>query len=355
MKRGMRCDNKMLYWVEHMEAGTELSEWCTLEYAHMQKNHESLVISRFPKGALEMEDASNKCDFSTDDNRSERKKEEEAFRAAVSCAKAPSLRQMIRHWTEHEDFERDCERHGSRLPLRRELQGEANSSSATTSLDRAKPRTEMKYHSLFDFLPFVSAEHGKTICFLDMKAEKALSPEEHFDVVVAGGILGNILPIEVDADAASIKGPRPGDCVGGESKRSAGGKEAAGEDKFYPYTSDDRTAEIRDELPAWVQRRHLGAWQMTTDTALMVAKLVLEEKTPLDKIPYVDSPEIDVTTVCDDAGNAGGAGGAGAAAPKEVVEMEGFRYVANAEGKPILPEGMVDYWARTCDDDVFFD
>ena len=33
--------------------------------------------------------------------------------------------------------------------------------------------------------------------------------------------------------------------------------------------------------------RHLGPVQMTTDTAVGVTKLVVEDKIPLDKIPYV--------------------------------------------------------------------
>lgn len=58
---------------------------------------------------------------------------------------------------------------------------------------------------------------------------------------------------------------------------------------------------------------------MTTDTAFGVTKIVVHDKTPLDKIPYVDFPTIRFNA-------------------KESVEMP-FRYIKDGE-EPRLPPGM---------------
>jgi ribosome biogenesis SPOUT family RNA methylase Rps3 len=115
---------------------------------------------------------------------------------------------------------------------------------------------------------------GKTIpiervCLLDMKAESELKPEdyEEFDVFLFGGILGD-------------------------------------------HPSKDRTSYLRVE---GYKSRHLGVLQMTTDTALLCTKLVLENKFKLNNIPSVDEPEFVK------AGTNG----------KESVCMEGFRYITD--------------------------
>lgn len=60
---------------------------------------------------------------------------------------------------------------------------------------------------------------------------------------------------------------------------------------------------------------------MTTDTALGVTKLVIQDQQPIDQIPFIDDPTIKF----DD---------------NESVEMP-FRYVKDqATGQPILPPGM---------------
>ena len=79
--------------------------------------------------------------------------------------------------------------------------------------------------------------------------------------------------------------------------------------------------------------RRLGPKQMTTDTAVRVTRLVVQEKSeeltlnlvrannsivPLDKIPYVDFPEFRINK-------------------NESTEMP-FRYVKGENGESILPE-----------------
>ncbi|KAH7926926.1 DUF431-domain-containing protein [Leucogyrophana mollusca] len=113
------------------------------------------------------------------------------------------------------------------------------------------------------------------VCLLDPKAEKALSPDDGrgFTWFLFGGILGDDPP-------------------------------------------RDRTSELRQ---LGFPTRHLGAVQMTTDTALGVTKRVVDDQVPLDSIPYVDFPTIKFNA-------------------KESVEMP-FRYIAENDN-PLLPPGM---------------
>ncbi|KAF8627284.1 hypothetical protein AX17_006329 [Amanita inopinata Kibby_2008] len=117
------------------------------------------------------------------------------------------------------------------------------------------------------------------VCLLDPKAEEELKPEDgdgRFDCFLFGGILGDDPP-------------------------------------------RDRTAELRVfKFPS----RRLGPVQMTTDTALGVTKLVVEDGVGLEDIKYADFPSIRFNA-------------------KESVEMP-FRYIAvGGDGRePLLPPGM---------------
>eukprot|EP00922_Rhytidocystis_sp_ex-Travisia-forbesii_P045447 GHVS01067807.1.p1 GENE.GHVS01067807.1~~GHVS01067807.1.p1 ORF type:complete len:137 (+),score=27.72 GHVS01067807.1:320-730(+) len=121
-----------------------------------------------------------------------------------------------------------------------------------------------------------------------------------FDVVVFGGILGNV-------------------------------------------PSDDRTAEVRKHR--FDHRRHLGPLQMTTNTAVAVTKLVLEEGVELEDICFVDEPDIPT-------------------GPKEETSLP-FRYICEVYWrdrkdnhqqavcrKPLLPDGMVEYLTESAEDDL---
>ncbi|WVQ68892.1 uncharacterized protein L199_007101 [Kwoniella botswanensis] len=144
---------------------------------------------------------------------------------------------------------------------------------------------------ILDLLPTLDPPIPKSrVCLLDPKAPKALCPEdkEVFDVFLYGGILGDDPP-------------------------------------------RDRTSELRK---LGFEGRHLGEKQMTTDTAVGVTKIVVEDGVPLDKIPYTDFPTITFNKY-------------------ESIEMP-FRYVVNEQGEPILPPGMKEHLKadlnRTLDD-----
>ncbi|KAA1474640.1 DUF431-domain-containing protein [Dentipellis sp. KUC8613] len=143
------------------------------------------------------------------------------------------------------------------------------------------PRAKAECHTagILDLLK----ERGiplEKVCLLDPKAESELSPEDgdgRFSCFLFGGILGDDPP-------------------------------------------RDRTAELRVlGFPA----RRLGPVQMTTDTALGVSKIVVEDGVPLEKIPYTDHPTITFNA-------------------HESVEMP-FRYIADAKGEPRLPPGMREH------------
>ncbi|OSD00422.1 DUF431-domain-containing protein [Trametes coccinea BRFM310] len=116
-------------------------------------------------------------------------------------------------------------------------------------------------------------------CLLDPKAEKELSPEDgdgRFEWFLFGGILGDDPP-------------------------------------------RDRTGELR---VLGFPGRHLGPVQMTTDTALGVTKIVVQDKKRLSEIPFLDHPTIVFNA-------------------KESVEMP-FRYISDGKN-PILPPGMREH------------
>ncbi|KAL1948516.1 hypothetical protein VTO73DRAFT_12591 [Trametes versicolor] len=117
------------------------------------------------------------------------------------------------------------------------------------------------------------------VCLLDPRAEKELSPEDgdgRFEWFLFGGILGDDPP-------------------------------------------RDRTGELR---VLGFPGRHLGPVQMTTDTALGVTKIVVQDKKPLSDIPFIEFPTIVFNA-------------------KESVEMP-FKYISDGKD-PILPPGMREH------------
>lgn len=124
----------------------------------------------------------------------------------------------------------------------------------------------------------IYADKKDRVCLLDPAASKDLSPEDgdHFDIFLFGGILGDDPP-------------------------------------------RDRTSELRKK---GYQGRRLGPVQMTTDTAVRVTRITVQDRVPVDKIPYIDHPEIKVSK-------------------NESTEMP-FRYVKGEDGQPIMPQGMID-------------
>ena len=85
-------------------------------------------------------------------------------------------------------------------------------------------------------------------CLLDMDAEKELSPEDSFDYLVFGGILGDFPPKK-------------------------------------------RTIKFLAGLNA--EKRNLGKMQMPTDNAVLAAKMVVDGK-KLSEIKFIDNPSFPV-------------------------------------------------------------
>ncbi|KAF2662208.1 DUF431-domain-containing protein [Lophiostoma macrostomum CBS 122681] len=124
----------------------------------------------------------------------------------------------------------------------------------------------------------IYAEKKDKVCLLDPAASKDLSPEDGdtFDIFLFGGILGDDPP-------------------------------------------RDRTSELRKK---GYQGRRLGPVQMTTDTAVRVTRIVVQDRVPVEKIPYIDHPELQINK-------------------NESTQMP-FRYVKGEDGRLIMPEGMMD-------------
>ena len=107
--------------------------------------------------------------------------------------------------------------------------------------DRKKlePYAEVKEESVLD-LKF------NNICLLDMDAEKELSPEDNFENLIFGGILGDNPP-------------------------------------------QKRTVKFLSSLKA--EKRHLGKMQMATDNAVLTAKIITDGK-KFSEIKFIDNPSI---------------------------------------------------------------
>lgn len=123
--------------------------------------------------------------------------------------------------------------------------------------------------------------NGK-VCLLDPRAKSDLKPEDgdQFEYFVFGGILGDHPP-------------------------------------------RDRTSELMQSYPDLLVGKRLGDKQMTTDTAVRTTQLIMEKGRNFEQIKFWDYPEFRFNKY-------------------EATEMP-FRYVIDEkDGKPILPEGMLE-------------
>lgn len=107
------------------------------------------------------------------------------------------------------------------------------------------------------------------MCLLDLRATKVLSPEDsdQFDLFVFGGILGDHPP-------------------------------------------RDRTKQLRNPIFTF---RHLEDMQFSTDTALLVSKLIIENQRPFKSLPFVDEPSVSSKNSQEET--------------KVEFQLEGFRYL----------------------------
>ncbi|ROW10037.1 hypothetical protein VPNG_06531 [Cytospora leucostoma] len=171
-------------------------------------------------------------------------------------------------------------------------ESEASGSSFTLSSLPAEFKVPESLKAIRTFKPTqdsvenIYASNKNTVCLLDPSAEKDLSPEDaqEFSAFLFGGIL-------------------------------------------------DRTSELRVKgFPG----RRLGPVQMTTDTAVRVTRMVIQEQLPLKDVPYVDHPDLKINE-------------------HESTQMP-FRYVKDEAGQPIMPKGMRELIGKDADkaiDDLF--
>jgi ribosome biogenesis SPOUT family RNA methylase Rps3 len=103
--------------------------------------------------------------------------------------------------------------------------------------EKLKPFADAREESVLDIAP-------ENACLLDMDAEKELSPEDNFDYLIFGGILGDDPP-------------------------------------------QKRTIHFLASLKS--EKRNLGKMQMPTDNAVLAAKTIADGK-KLNEIKFIDKP-----------------------------------------------------------------
>ncbi|MBS3168084.1 hypothetical protein J4216_03110 [Candidatus Woesearchaeota archaeon] len=89
----------------------------------------------------------------------------------------------------------------------------------------------------------------KNACLLDPKAPKSLNPTDKFDYFIFGGILGD-------------------------------------------YPEQGRTEKYLTSKLKNIELRNLKEFQMSTDTAVLTTYKIVKEKTPIEKINFIDKPII---------------------------------------------------------------
>lgn len=108
------------------------------------------------------------------------------------------------------------------------------------------------------------------VCLLDPSATKELSPVdgEIFDVFLFGGILGMTSDFVSSPFSPHLKLTSGQEMIHPEVRRP-------GTSLIQPNSLSDRTSELRKK---GFEGRRLGPKQMTTDTAVRVTRLVVQEK-----------------------------------------------------------------------------
>lgn len=167
------------------------------------------------------------------------------------------------------------------------------------------------------------ADDKSRVCLLDPSATKELSPQDGdiFDVFLFGGILGKTTEALCKLELINQQG-----MIHHEARERYKISDTADSDNDI-----DRTSELRKK---GFEGRRLGPKQMTTDTAVRVTRLVVQDKSKqrvhlpstsinnsvvnLDDIQYVDYPELRINK-------------------NESTEMP-FRYVKGKDGQSIMPE-----------------
>lgn len=94
----------------------------------------------------------------------------------------------------------------------------------------------------------------KNACLLEPQTNQILTPQDNFEYFIFGGILGDH--------------PERG------------------------RTEKYLTSKIKDSKLIQPQTRNLEKKQMSTDTAVLVTRMIAKDKIPFNKIPFIDEPAI---------------------------------------------------------------
>lgn len=125
----------------------------------------------------------------------------------------------------------------------------------------------------------VTSTKPSDACILDPFADKTLSPDDNFEVMIFGGVLGD-------------------------------------------HPMQRRTEKtLSSKLPN-CELRNLGTIQMSTDTAVLVTKMIVEDKVKFEDISFKDEIEIQLE-------------------PHESIQLP-YRYVVN-DGNVVLPDGFFEF------------
>ena len=243
------------YIIEHFE--TEVSQWTLCEYTHMililsdlYSDPKSLSTDTLPASG----EGSSLSYASTLTNRliitnfpfvqsaREGKLEEDEYSTKKNTEKLLRINENLRHkalFSKYATLE---------LTTQEKMKEIKQQASATPEMFKDDTLEIIKLFQQMDSGIRPTSDEQSNVCFMDMRGTETLKPQDasKFNFIVFGGILGDHPP-------------------------------------------KDRAGDMRANF---ANVRQLGVVQMTTDTALLVSREILEEQKNLSDLAFITDPEI---------------------------------------------------------------